>query len=154
MPTRTRRATCVQAVLTGTGWLLPNPRRTSAPTTLDQDKCPSTSAATNSPPLGWKALGASVRKVATWSIRWHQAWSEERTDRPWPGKAFVKNDYSKECQWQPSLEFLPSATILTWGTAKRLGGGGKKADLWCQWRGGITLTRKRNRINEGYPRGE
>ena len=65
MPTRKRRATCVQAVLTGTGWLLPNLRRTSAPTTLNQDKCPSTSAAINSPPSRWKPLGASVRKVAT-----------------------------------------------------------------------------------------
>ena len=30
-----------------------------------RDMCPSTSAATNSPPSRWKALGASVKKAAT-----------------------------------------------------------------------------------------
>ena len=52
-----RWATCVQAALTETGWLLPNLRRGSAATTLDRDKCPSTSVAINSPPSRWKAFG-------------------------------------------------------------------------------------------------
>ena len=48
--THKRWATCMQAALTETGWLLPNLRRASAATTctLDRDKCPSTSAALNS----------------------------------------------------------------------------------------------------------
>ena len=37
-------------------------------TTLVRDRCPSTSAATNSPPSQWKALGASERKAAIWLI--------------------------------------------------------------------------------------
>ena len=60
-----RWARCVQAALTETGLLLTNLKRASAATTLDRDKCPSTSAATNSPPSRWKALGASERKAAT-----------------------------------------------------------------------------------------
>ena len=42
-----------------------SPRRASVATTLVRDNCPSTSAATNSPPSRWKALGALVRKAAT-----------------------------------------------------------------------------------------
>ena len=52
----------------GSKWisdLLPLPRRASATTTLVRDRCPSTIAATNSPPSRWKALGASVKKAAT-----------------------------------------------------------------------------------------
>eukprot|EP00904_Undaria_pinnatifida_P004961 jgi/Undpi1/1595/HiC_scaffold_11.g04985.m1 len=37
----------------------------SATTTRVRDRCPSTNAATNSPPSRWKALGASVKKAAT-----------------------------------------------------------------------------------------
>ena len=53
------------AGITETGWLLPIMRRASAATNLDRDKCPSASAAINSPPSRWKALGASERKAAT-----------------------------------------------------------------------------------------
>ena len=66
MPTRKWRATCVQAVPTGTGWLLPNPSRASAPTTLDQNKCPSTRAAIYKlATLAVESFGLLGRNVAT-----------------------------------------------------------------------------------------
>ena len=54
-----------QGALTETDQLLPILKRASAITTIVRDRCPSTSAATNSPPLRWKPSGASERKAAT-----------------------------------------------------------------------------------------
>ena len=60
-----RESTCGKAARIETDQLLPPPKHASATTTLVRDRCPSTSAATNSPPLRWKVLGASVTKTAT-----------------------------------------------------------------------------------------
>ena len=57
-----RGSTCGSEVLTNMDWLFPLLRRESATTTPVLDMCPSTSAAINLSPLGWKALGVSDGK--------------------------------------------------------------------------------------------
>ena len=114
MQTHKRWATCVQAALTEMGWLLLNPRCASAATTLGRDKCPSTSAATDSPPARWKALGASVK-------------GRQRPNRPGSAKQcrrdgrivlgkkrrLQRTPVTNNLSDHPGIDFTPSAPVQT-----------------------------------------
>lgn len=90
-PTSSGPHACRHRGLADMGWLLLNLGRTTAATTLDREKFPPTSAATNSPPSRWKNLGASEMKASTKSTRWRQTLSEGRTDSPYRGTGSARN---------------------------------------------------------------
>ena len=63
--THKRGSTCGQAALTETHQLLPLLRRASTITAFVRNRCLSTSAARNSSPSRWNALGASGKTATT-----------------------------------------------------------------------------------------